>query len=60
MKKAFTKASDPHGLPELTREQLGRGVRGKYHATFTRGNNVALLRPDLRKAGRRVAPGAHP
>ena len=50
MKKASTKTTDLQDIPELTREQLGRGVRGKYHARFTQGSNVALLRPDLRKA----------
>jgi len=37
-------------IPELTREQLGRGVRGKYHRRFTQGRNVVALRPDPRKA----------
>ena len=49
MKKPSTsKAKDD--LPELTREQLGKGVRGKYFDAFTRGSNVVVLKPELQKA----------
>ena len=37
-------------IPELTREQLGNGVRGKYFDAFTRGSNVIVLKPELQKA----------
>lgn len=49
MKKASTKPDD-QDIPELKREQLGRGVRGKYYKRFTRGSNVVVLRPEIRKA----------
>ena len=49
MKKASTK-TDELDIPELTREQLGRGVRGKYHKRFMRGSNVVILRPEVQKA----------
>ena len=41
---------DDQDIPELKREQLGRGVRGKYFKKFTQGSNVAVLRPELQKA----------
>ena len=49
MKKASTKPDDQE-IPELKREQLGRGVRGKYFKRFNRGSNVVVLRPDIQKA----------
>ena len=49
MKKAFTAKSD-QDIPELTREQLGVGVRGKYFKHFTQGSNVVVLRPEIQKA----------
>jgi hypothetical protein len=49
MKKASTKTDDLE-IPELKREQLGRGVRGKYYKRFMQGSNVVVLRPELRKA----------
>ena len=48
MKKRSTKANEQE-IPELTREQLGRGVRGKYFKQFMKGSNVAVLRPELQK-----------
>lgn len=48
MKKRSTKTDD-QDIPELTREQLGRGVRGKYYKRFTQGSNVVVLRPELQK-----------
>ena len=52
MKKASTKIPRAADLdiPELTREQLGRGVRGKYYKHFTQGSNVVILRPEVQKA----------
>ena len=32
------------------REDLGRGVRGKYLAAFQKGSNLVLLSPDIAKA----------
>jgi hypothetical protein len=49
MKKAST-TTDDLAIPELAREQLGRGVRGKYHRRYTQDSNVVVLRPELRKA----------
>ena len=43
-------------IPELTREQLGKGVRGKYFDAFTRGSNVVVLKPELQKAFRTSEP----
>lgn len=49
MKKTSTEPDD-QDIPELEREQLGRGVRGKYFRRFTQGSNVVVLRPDIQKA----------
>ena len=37
-------------VPELKREQLGVGVRGKYLKHFARGSNVVVLQPEIHKA----------
>ncbi len=49
MKKQSMKTDD-QDIPELTREQLGRGVRGKFYKKFTQDSNVVVLRPELQKA----------
>ena len=50
MKKASTKMAD-QDIPELKREQLGTGVRGKYFKQFTENSNVVvLLDPEVAKA----------
>jgi hypothetical protein len=49
MKKQST-SKDDQDIPELKREQLGVGVRGKYHKQFTRGSNVVVLQPEIQKA----------
>ena len=49
MKKASTKPADLD-IPELAREQLGKGVRGKYYERFAQGSNVVILRPEVHKA----------
>jgi hypothetical protein len=36
--------------PEYRREDLGKGVRGKYHAAYQKGSNLVLLRPEIAKA----------
>jgi hypothetical protein len=35
--------------PEYRREDLGRGVRGKYLENYRGGTNVVLLSPDVAK-----------
>ncbi len=37
-------------IPELKREQLGAGVRGKYLGPFRHGSNVVVLQPEIQKA----------
>ena len=49
MRKASTKTVDLE-IPELRREQLGKGVRGKYLKQFTQGSNVVVLQPEIQKA----------
>jgi hypothetical protein len=34
--------------PEYDSDLLARGVRGKYHAQYMAGTNLALLGPDVR------------
>ena len=36
--------------PEYRREDLGKGVRGKYYAAYQKGSNLVLLQPDIAKA----------
>lgn len=45
-----TTKPDEADIPELTREQLGRGVRGKYCKTVLQGSNIVVLRPEVWKA----------
>ncbi|HJX30796.1 MAG TPA: hypothetical protein VJ624_02980 [Thermodesulfobacteriota bacterium] len=35
---------------EYKREQLGKGVRGKYFEEYKKGTNLVLLSPDVAKA----------
>ena len=42
--------ADKTDIPQLTREQLGRGVRGKYYKAVLQGSNLILLRPEVWKA----------
>jgi hypothetical protein len=49
MKKVSTTKAD-QDIPELRREQLGIGVRGKYFKHFTQGSNVVVLLPEIQKA----------
>jgi hypothetical protein len=46
MKKA--KVSDEL-RPEYRREDLGRGIRGKYFESYRKGSNLVLLSPDVAK-----------
>ena len=49
MKKVFTTTADQN-IPELKREQLGVGVRGKYFKKMMKGSNVVVLQPEIQKA----------
>lgn len=52
-RRDMKKASIPTGdqdIPELKREKLGVGVRGKYFEQFTQGSNVVILQPEIQKA----------
>jgi hypothetical protein len=49
MKKASTSKAD-QDIPELKREQLGVGVRGKYFKQFAANSNVIVLQPEIQKA----------
>lgn len=49
MKEVSTAKSD-QDIPELKREDLGVGVRGKYLKQFTQGSNVVVLLPEIQKA----------
>lgn len=49
MKKPSTSKAD-RDIPELKREQLGVGVRGKYYKQFSQDSNVVLLLPEIKKA----------
>jgi len=49
MKKASMKMAD-QDLPELKRDELGKGVRGKYLKHFMQGSNVVVLQPEIQKA----------
>ena len=37
-------------IPELKRDELGKGVRGKYLNHFVKGSNVVVLQPEIQKA----------
>lgn len=37
-------------IPQLKRDQLGKGVRGKYLKQFVQGSNVVVLQPEIQKA----------
>ncbi len=36
--------------PEYKREDLGKGVRGKYFSAYTEAHNIVLLDPEVAKA----------
>jgi len=48
MKKASTSKAD-QDIPELKRDQLGKGVRGKYFNHFTQECNVVVLQLEIQK-----------
>ena len=43
-------AEDNDMKSEYTREELGKGVRGKFTKQYREGTNVVLLEPDVAKA----------
>ena len=47
--KASTKTAD-QDISELKRDQLGKGVRGKYLKHVMQGSIVVVLEPESRKA----------
>lgn len=49
MSRASTRKAEPD-IPVLKREQLGKGVRGKYFRQFSQGSNVIVLQPEIFKA----------
>ncbi|MEQ1518798.1 MAG: hypothetical protein ABL931_20140 [Usitatibacteraceae bacterium] len=49
MKKPST-IKDKQDIPELKREQLGKGTRGKYFQQYTQQSNVVVLKPEILKA----------
>jgi hypothetical protein len=49
MKKASIKMAD-NDIPELKRDELGKGVRGKYLKHFSQGSNLVALQPEIQKA----------
>lgn len=49
VKNTSTKMADQE-IPELKREQLGKGIRGKYLKNFVQGSNVVVLQPEIQKA----------
>ena len=49
MKKGSMNKAD-QDIPEVTRDQLGQGVRGKYLKHFSQGSNVVVLQPEILKA----------
>ncbi len=49
MRKVST-PKDEQDIPELKREQLGIGVRGKYFKHIAQGSNVVVLQPEIQKA----------
>jgi hypothetical protein len=49
MKKASMQMVDQE-IPELKRNELGKGVRGKYLKHIAQGSNVVVLQPEIQKA----------
>jgi hypothetical protein len=51
MKGRFMKKASPVSMdemrPEYRREDLGKGVRGKYFEEYSKGTNLVLLSPDV-------------
>ena len=50
MKEKSMSKADEEMRPEYRREDLGKGVRGKYFARVTKGSNLVLLNDKVAKA----------
>lgn len=50
MNEEFTNMDNEEIRTEYRREELGKGVRGKYYARFTKGTNLVLLDDRVAKA----------
>jgi hypothetical protein len=48
--KKVDPSSEDDLRPEYRREDLGKGVRGKYYKAYTKGTNLVLLSPDVAAA----------
>ncbi len=47
----MNKAEDKDEMrSEYRREDLGKGVRGKYYEAYNEGHNLVLLKPEVAKA----------
>jgi hypothetical protein len=46
----FAMKKDELEIPVYTREQLGKGVRGKYFKRYQRGTNLVLLEDEVAQA----------
>jgi hypothetical protein len=47
--KSMKKAKIDNMRPEYVREDLGKGIRGKYYRQYQEGTNMVLLDPDVAK-----------
>ena len=44
------KVKEPDELrPQYRRDDLGKGIRGKYFESYQKGSNLVLLNPDVAK-----------
>jgi hypothetical protein len=50
MKEEFMNTVEDDMRAEYRREELGKGVRGKYHARYSKGTNLVLLDDRVAKA----------
>jgi hypothetical protein len=50
MKEVFMNKAKDEMRPEYRREDLGKGVRGKYFARVSKGSNLVLLDDKVAKA----------
>ncbi len=50
MKGKSISKPDDEMIPEYRREDLGKGVRGKYFARVSKGSNLVLLNDKVAKA----------
>ena len=48
--KETSKSKIDRDIPVLNREQLSKGLRGKYFQQYTQQSNVVVLKPEILKA----------